>query len=386
MPAVVKHLVHVFSTFAPGGPQRRTADIFNHLPPRFRHTVLSTNNDLSARELLKADAPVEYANVPKNARGRVRRGELRKLLVQQKPDLIITYNWGATEAIQAIGIRRFCPILHAQDGFGPEEATYQIARRLWMRRVLYRLAEAVVVPSQTLEKIAVETWWLPRRRVLYIPNGIDINKYAGGNDAARAAFRSEYSIPESGIIVGMVAHLRAEKNPARLLRAFASAPDANSYLIFAGDGPLRAELESTAKLLNIQSRVRFCGHLQNPAAAYSAFDIFALSSDTEQMPISVLEAMGSGIPVVSTNVGDIYSMVAPANQPFITKLGDDAAYASALAVILKDLILQKRIGAANRARCVSHFSLEQQNNAYCDLYDRFSRPRSEIWRSEQNRN
>jgi glycosyltransferase involved in cell wall biosynthesis len=380
-----KHIVHVFSTFAPGGPQRRTADILNHVAGPFRHTILSTDNVLTARELLRPDVPVQFAEVAKDARGRVRLAALRRQLRALSPDLIITYNWGATDAIRAIGLRRFCTILHAQDGFGPEEAKHQIPRRLWMRRLFYRLAEAVVVPSRSLERIARETWWLPPRRVLYIPNGIDLGRYSEGDADGRRRFRMQYSVPEESPVVGMVAHLRGEKNPARLLRAFAAKAPRNAVLAFVGDGPLRGELSWLAESLKLGDRIRFCGHLASPAAAYAGFDVFALSSDTEQMPVSVLEAMACALPVLATDVGDIAEMVAPPNRPFITSLGDDAAYGAALERLCADGALRRQLGAANRGRCIAQFSLEQQNNAYRDLYDLFAAPRRLVWRSEHFR-
>ncbi|MBI3820956.1 MAG: glycosyltransferase family 4 protein [Planctomycetes bacterium] len=386
MAGAQKHIVHVFSTFVLGGPQRRTVDLFHSMPPRFRHTVLTIDNNFSAREAVRPGAPVDYANIIKDARGRVRRRELREQLLALKPDLCITYNWGATEAVQAMMLRAFAPMLHEQDGFGPDEAQAQMPRRLWARRFFYRFVEAVVVPSQNLERIATDDWWLPRRRVLYIPNGIDVNKYAGGNSEARKRFREALRIPAVSVVVCMVAHLRGEKAPRRLLRAFANGAPSGATLVFVGDGPERDALQNEARSLNMMENIRFAGHITEPVDAYHAMDIFALSSHTEQMPISVLEAMAAGLPVLSTDVGDIAAMVAPANRAFITNLADDAAFASALKTLATDAALRAHIGAANRDRCVAHYSLELQNNAYTDLYDRFSRPKSQIWRSEHYRN
>lgn len=379
-----RRVVHVFSTFGPGGTQRRTADVLAALPPNYRHTIFAIDNQLGARAMLRPGLPVEFGEVPKSAAGRVRRGALREAIAALRPDLMITYNWGAMEAIQAVAFRSPPTILHAQDGFGPDEARSQIPRRRWARRVFLRFCEALVVPSRNLERIGHEEWWLPRRRVLYIANGIEGARYRASAEG-RARFRGEFEIPADALVVGMVAHLRREKNPARLARAFAAAAPASAYLVFVGDGPEREALVRTAAEGGFEGRVRFAGHRPDPLEAYQAFDVFALCSDTEQMPISVLEAMGVGIPVLSTDVGDVKSMVAPPNAPFVTPLSDEPAFAEALARLAADAGLRARLGEANRARCVSHYSLEQQNNAYRDLYDRFSGPRRLIWRSEHFR-
>lgn len=380
-----KRIVHVFSTFVLGGPQRRTIDIFHALPERFKHFVFSIDNNFSAREALSKSAPVEFCEVKKNG-GRVDRAFLRKSILDKKPDLIITYNWGATEAIQSLLFHKSPPMLHAQDGFGPDEAKLQIPRRLWARRFFYRFAQAVVVPSRTLERIAVEKWWLAPRRVLYIPNGIDIHKYSVRDAGIRNRFREQYTIPKDAVLIVMVAHLRGEKAPDRLLRAFAAAAVPESFLMFVGDGPERSSLETLALQLNITNRIRFAGHIPEPVAAYQAADIFALSSNTEQMPISVLEAMAGAMPIVSTDVGDVAAMAAPANRNFIIPLGDETGYAAALRTLLQNGELRERVGVSNRGKCVSQYSLEQQNNAYRDLYDRFAQHPRLAWRSEHFRN
>jgi glycosyltransferase involved in cell wall biosynthesis len=104
----------------------------------------------------------------------------------------------------------------------------------------------------------------------------------------------------------------------------------------------------------VAQRVHFAGHHQDTAAFYAQFDIFALSSDTEQMPLSVIEAMASGLPVVSTDVGDVRLMVAETNLPHITPL-DDAALAGALAALVADPDERRRIGLANQTKAGRDF-------------------------------
>ena len=95
-------------------------------------------------------------------------------------------------------------------------------------------------------------------------------------------------------------------------------------LVIVGDGPERAALERLSRRARAGRAGGFAGHLADPAPLYAGFDIFALSSDTEQMPLSVLEAMASGLPVAATDVGDVAAMLAAENQAFVTPL-DDAA-------------------------------------------------------------
>jgi glycosyltransferase involved in cell wall biosynthesis len=145
----------------------------------------------------------------------------------------------------------------------------------------------------------------------------------------------------------VVAALRPEKNIARLLRAFATLN--TGRLVIVGDGPERGTLEVLTRSLGIAERVEFAGHRRDTAKFYARFNIFALTSDTEQMPLAVIEAMASGLPIVSTAVGDVPEMVAVENAPFITPL-DDAAFAAALAKLAQDPVVQRVVGEANTVK------------------------------------
>jgi glycosyltransferase involved in cell wall biosynthesis len=220
------------------------------------------------------------------------------------------------------------------------------ARRLLLRRA------SVVVPSHTLHAIATGIWKLPRVR--YIPNGIDLSAFAV------PPVRGE--VP----VIGTVAALRPEKNLARLLRAFA-ATTRPARLVIAGDGPSRAGLEALAGELGLGERVCFTGYVAAPHTLYPGFDIVALSSDTEQMPMAVLEAMAAGLPVAATDVGDIRAMLAPENAALLTPR-DNAALAAALDVLLGDAGLRARLGAANRARAEAEYDQAAMFAAYEALF------------------
>ena len=190
--------------------------------------------------------------------------------------------------------------VHIEDGFGPEERDRQTPRRVLIRRLVLARS-TVVLPSRNLQRIATTIWRLPPARVRYIPNGIDLERFA----AARTRRRAANTPP----VIGTVAALRAEKNLARLLRAFA-AVDQPARLVIVGDGPERPALEAWRASLGLAERVEFAGHIDDPAPIYAGFDVFALSSDTEQMPLSVIEAMAAGLPVATTDVGDVRAMLA----------------------------------------------------------------------------
>lgn len=369
-PAPPPRLLHVFSTFAVGGPQVRFCALANSFGPDWRHDIIAMDGNLACRERLLPGLAVGFPEVAVHkgdTLGNVRR--FRAALRMLRPDVLVTYNWGAIEWAMAnalVGRRH----VHIEDGFGPEERARQIPRRVLFRRLFLRRA-TVVLPSQTLWRIATGVWRLNPRRVQYIPNGIDLGKFAApaGGDAPWPADRP---------VIGTVAALRAEKNLARLLRAFAlvrrqrPAPPlsgllAPALLVIVGDGPERPALQALAGSLGLGADVQFTGHMAEPQGAYRHFDVFALSSDTEQMPLSVLEAMAAGLPVAATDVGDVSFMLAEANRRFVTAPDDDAL-AGALTTLLGGPALRRDLGAANRARAERDYSEQAMIDAYADLF------------------
>jgi glycosyltransferase involved in cell wall biosynthesis len=138
--------------------------------------------------------------------------------------------------------------------------------------------------------------------------------------------------------------------------------------VIAGDGPQRAELERLAGELGLAARVHFTGHLADPAALYRGLDVFALSSDTEQMPLSVIEAMAAGLPIAATDVGDVAAMVADENRAFVSPL-DDAALAKAIVALARDRALRDRVGSANRAKAEAEFGQSAMVAAWGRLFD-----------------
>jgi glycosyltransferase involved in cell wall biosynthesis len=358
-------ILHVFSTFAVGGPQVRFAALVNSPPHAFRHLVFAVDGRYDCLDRIHAAAGVEVmepefprAGTASNviAAGRA----LRRL----RPDLLVTYNWGAIEWALAAAFTS-TPYLHIVDGFGPEEADRQLARRVWFRRLALARCARTVVPSQTLWRLARQVWRLPADRLAHIPNGIDVDRFARQPDARLI---ENLGIRRDRPIIGTLATLRPEKNISRLLRAVAEvAARAPVVLVVAGEGPERRALETQAAAMGFAEDVIFTGAIDDPARILGAFDLFALSSDTEQMPVSVIEAMAAGLPVASVDVGDVKAMVTSENRPFVVERRS-TALAGAICDLLSHHDARRRIGAANRDRARQLYTFDRMAGSYTQLY------------------
>jgi glycosyltransferase involved in cell wall biosynthesis len=355
-------VVHVFPTFAVGGAQVRFTALANHFGDEFRHMVVALDGETGCRERLDPSLDVVFPSVdaPKHAM-LANAWRFRALLRQWRPDVLVTGNWGAIEFAMA-NLPPLARHLHVVDGFGPEERETQIRRRVLIRRLVLARGR-VVVPSRNLERIATEVWKLPSRVVRYVPNGIDLTRFAPVGGEARG--RDARGGPP---VIGTVAALREEKNLARLIRAFAiAANEQPARLVIVGDGPERASLAELTAKLGVADRVTFAGHRTDTPALYASFDLFALTSDTEQMPLSVIEAMASGLPVVSTDVGDVRAMVAPDNAAFVGAR-DDAAIATFLTRLLASPEQRASLGLANRAKAERDFDQQAMFAAWRGLW------------------
>ena len=336
-------VMHVFPTFAVGGAQMRFAALANHFGRAFRHVIVALDGVTTCRERLDPGLDVLFPGLeaPKNAM-LASAWQYRGMLRRIRPDVLVTGNWGAIEFAMA-NLPPVARHLHVVDGFGPEERSSQIFRRVLLRRLVLRWGQ-VIVPSRALERIATGTWRLGPRVVRYVPNGIDLARFA-------APHRPSHAIP----VIGTIAALREEKNIGRLIRAFAMArKDRAARLTIVGDGPERPRLQALAVALGVAADVTFTGQRADTPALYAGFDVFALTSDTEQMPLSLIEAMASGLPVVATDVGDVRAMLPAENAPFVGER-DDAAIGALLARLLDAPASWAAIGGANRARAERDF-------------------------------
>ncbi len=357
-PAMAAPLVaHIFPGFGVGGAQVRFAALANHFGAEFRHIVVALDGDLGCRERLDPTLDINYPDVeaPKHAM-LANAWRFRGLLRRWRPDVLVTGNWGAIEFAMA-NLPPVTRHLHVVDGFGPDEREAPIGRRVLVRRLVLGRGK-VIVPSRNLERIATELWKLPARVVKYVPNGIDLARFATGP-------RTQVQNP---LVIGTVAALRPEKNIGRLIRAFAAAVrERPARLVIVGDGPERASLTALAAEQGVADLLTFTGQRNDTPALYAGFDLFALTSDTEQMPLSVIEAMASGLPIVATDVGDVPAMLATENAPFLGSR-DDAVMAQMLAELLANADERVRIGAANRAKAERDFDQATMFAAWRDLW------------------
>ncbi|MBD58644.1 MAG: glycosyl transferase family 1 [Citromicrobium sp.] len=375
MPAAAREgaprVLHLHSTFAAGGKELRSVQLINAFGSKLSHAIVSADpNAYGASEHIARGRDVRYPRNFPSLTGKPWPGRLHALAKAMKPyDLVLTYNWGAMDAVMAHTLFKdmlgLPPLIHHEDGFNEDEQDRLKTSRNWYRRIALGKASGLVVPSEVLEGIALETWQQPIGRVKHIPNGIDTKGFKANPpaDALRGVIKHE-----GEKWVGTLAGLRPVKNLSALVRAMAHLPE-EWQLVIVGEGPQGEAIRDAAEAADISHRVHMPGFVANPKAFIGLFDIFALSSRSEQFPLSVVEAMAAGLPVAAPAVGDIAAMVAEENARFIVRPNDEGALADALLALSADESLRTEIGAANRTKARAQFDEAKMVATYRRLYD-----------------
>ncbi|MEO0643883.1 MAG: glycosyltransferase, partial [Pseudomonadota bacterium] len=362
-------ILHCHSTFSAGGKERRAVTLMNAFGRAAEHTVVSGMPDeKEAKALIERRVRARFPSDFPSLSGSPTPGRLVTIArAMEGYDLILTYNWGAMDAVMAhtVFAQNFglAPLIHHEDGFNDDEADQLKTSRNWYRRMALWRTNGLVVPSGVLEQIALTKWGQPRERITRIPNGIDTASFA--TKANPSALRVVKRDGERWI--GTLAGLRAVKQLPMLVEAIKDLPE-NWHLVILGEGPEQKAIREAATRHEVDHRVHLPGAVSDPARVIGLFDIFALSSRSEQFPLSVVEAMAAGLPVAAPAVGDIASIVAKENIDYITPPGDVAALANALDELAGDPEGRAEIGAANRAKARAQFDQERMVERYRTIY------------------
>lgn len=362
------HVVHVLSSYGMGGQERVAFDLaVGQLRAGWQVSVVSLAPppDGPLAEEFRA-AGVNVGRVEREHDGLDPKLVLRlaRWFREQKVDLVHTHNRMAlTYGAPAARLAR-ARVVHTKHGKNPRGG-----KRLLLGNAAGRLVHAFVAVSEETAAVARKRYEVPLQRLSVIDNGIDLSRFHP-DEAARTRVRSELGIPSDAVVIGTVARIAPEKNHAWLLRTAAPLLGPSVRLVIAGDGPLLEAIRAQAVELGIAKHAHLLGVRRDVPAILNAFDIFAMSSETEGLPLVVLEAMASTLPVVSTSVGGIPNVVEEGRTGFLVPLGDEAALTARLAALVQDAALRREVGARARDVTLAKFSAERMQREYLDLYER----------------
>lgn len=293
-------------------------------------------------------------------------GNLRSLIRKLQPRILHTHLASLRYVVPAVaGLRNPPRIVHTVHRVAERdtEAWFRWPQRWCMRRC----GEVVAVSDEVANSCSRV---YHRLRVSVIPNGIPL---ANRDYFSRARFdvRRSLGIDNDCFVFCCVARLRAVKNHNALIRAFAGmAARSGAHLLVAGDGELRKELEALAQTLQVATRVHFLGERDDVTQILAASDAFVLSSLSEGIPLSVLEAMAAGLPVIVTSVGGLPEVVRNGVEGFLVPPGNLEALENAMMQLVHNCSARSDMSRAAADTISQRFDARVMVGSYLSIYKR----------------
>jgi glycosyltransferase involved in cell wall biosynthesis len=231
-------------------------------------------------------------------------------------------------------------------------------RQRYLLRLLSACMDAHIAVSTSMKQYLVELLKFRADKVRVIANWVDPDVFAGASDPTDV--RMELAIPANAMVIGCVARFHEQKGHLHLVTAAADLVRRHPQLhfILIGDGVTREDIEAHVRMLNLGPHFHFLGQRDDVPALLTAIDIFALPSEYEGLPVSVLEAMSSGKPVVATAVDGTLEAIADPETGILVPPGDVAALTAALDLMIGRPEVRAAMGAAGRRRVLQNFAAE----------------------------
>lgn len=360
----VLYLAH---TFMVGGAEEMVLNLVRHLPARFEPVVVCINQaGPIGAEIQATGVPFRVLALTPGFTRPFDIIRLRDALFDLQPDIVHTFLLTASLYGRFAAMLARVPIV-----IGSEVNIYERKQPLHAlaERWLMRGTDAVVTSAEAVRDFYVSQIGADRSKVEVIYNAVDWAQLE--TTMTRDELRSSCGIPRDVPLAGIIARLTEQKAHRILFEALARhASLANVHLMVVGDGELRDELRRRVGSLGLQSRVHFVGARRDLGNILAAIDVFVMPSLWEGLPLSLVLAMGAGLPVVATNVAGIPEIVRHGESGLLVGPGDIDGLAAALARVFENGAERARFGQVARGFVRPRFGVDGYVRSVTALYDR----------------
>jgi glycosyltransferase involved in cell wall biosynthesis len=373
-------VLHIVPTLNPGGAERVAVHIVTRLnSQRYEAAVVSLGkreeSDLD-RLLQEAGVEVRYFGKPPGFDYRMY-FRLHRALRDYRPDVVHTHIHVLRYALPSMLLLRRASLLHTIHNLAEREVE---PRARFIQRYAFNHGVVPIAVATEVARSVERLYGIQKCRV--ISNGIPTDRYAR-TQISRKDWRTREGFGDNDVLFVCVARFAPQKNHALLLKAFAQGPasDPRAHLVLVGEGTLRAQLEKMVKNLGLVDKVHFLGLRTDIPEVLGAMDVFALGSDYEGNPLSVMEAMASGLPIVSTAAGGVPTLLENAKEGLMVQPGDVQGLSLSMISLLRNRELRQALGRAAARRAKERFDVSTMVQAHEALYeslvDQAHRPNAE---------
>lgn len=252
---------------------------------------------------------------------------------------------------------------------GRHQPDYPRPKRMFANRLLLSRRDRVVGVGEAVRQAIIQNEGIPPDRVYVIYNGIDLQTFSR-NQVQRQAVRQELGFGENDFLIFQVARLDYLKDHATAIRTLArvSRQCPQAHLILVGEGPELSKIQGLIREQKLEHRVHLLGLRKDIPKLLAAADVFLLTSISEGIPVTIIEAMASGLPVVSTNVGGVSEVVEEGKTGLLAPAGDDDLLAKNILKLIATPQLAKELGEQGLSRAKEHFSEAKMHSGFLKTY------------------
>jgi sugar transferase (PEP-CTERM/EpsH1 system associated) len=366
-------VVHLVYSLGVGGLETLLVDCINRMPA-YRHAVVCLTRYTDFADRIQRDDVTLHALGKAPGLGLGTHRTFWRLMRRLRPSVLHTYNLAALEYAFTATLAGVPVRIHAEHGRDASDPHGLNPKHNFLRRRLVPFVDRFIPVSEDLNRWLGDVVRIPAAKTLFIKNGVDTDRFTPALAPA-----SDAPWAPGDVVIGTVARVQDVKNHRGLVDAFARARTelaatdpalaARLKLAIVGDGPLLPAVREQVASLGLQDAVWLPGARADIGPLLRSFSVFALPSLAEGTPVSLLEAMACGLPVVASRVGGIPEVVDEGEQGFLVPVGDADALARVLLRYAQDPALRTAHGQAGRARVEERFSMRAMVNAYGALYD-----------------
>ena len=361
-------VVHIVPMLSPGGAERVAVHIVRGLNrQRYEPFVISYTGRLACdldRLLDEAGVEVRYLGKRPGFDYRMY-SRVHCALKDFRPDIVHTHLHVLRYALPSMLLLKQDSLLHTVHNLAEREI--EPGLRWFQRYALHR----GVVPVAVAEEVALSVerlYGIQRCRV--ISNGIPTDRYAQPQ-TPRKEWRAKEGFEDDDVLFVCVARFAPQKNHALLVKAFAQGPasNPNAHLVLVGEGALQDRLEEQAKDLGLARQVHFLGLRTDIPDVLGATDVFVLSSDYEGNPLSVMEAMAAGLPIVSTAAGGVPDLIESGKEGYLVQPADFQGLSDSMAALSRNREARHSLGLAAARRARKNYDVSMMVQAYEEVYE-----------------
>ncbi|MFH1537893.1 MAG: glycosyltransferase family 4 protein [bacterium] len=348
-----------------GGAQVHLLLLLKHIDrEKFSCRVITGGGGEFVKRIEELDCPVtvvpEFLRPINPLKDYTAVSKVASILKRQPADIVHTHT--PKGGLARIAARRAGArfVVHTVHGLGFHDFSSPLKKAFFIRgeRFLGRFADALICVSEESHRLAVENRFVPPERAVCIPNGIDLSSF--DPEKTEGTLYESLGIPTDAPVVGTVGRLDESKDPETFVRAAALVLKEfdGARFILIGDGPFRGALEATARSLGVRDSVIFAGWRDDVPSLLKDMSVFVLSSLREGMPLTLIEAMAMAKPAVATDVIGNREVVVDGETGLLVPPREPEKLGEAVAKLLKDEELMKRLGESGRKRACENYDIK----------------------------